>query len=91
MHSSHLVLSINTKNTFHQLLAESVYADTFQHAANTQNRRLKNTDFGAVRYWESNEFLVADRGVDLDTTLFLDKFSKNGKIISNINYKRIFV
>ena len=91
MRASHCGLLTHIKDIYPRLLAENVYAGISRLAVNIPSKRLKNMVFVMALFWELNEFHVAGPVAGSDTTLFLDNLLNNGKIIIDINYKRIFV
>lgn len=60
---------------------DAQHADLPQLAVNTRVKQSKNMDFVVGLGWDCNVYRGADRGVDADTTLFLDIINDCGKII----------
>ena len=60
---------------------DAQHADLPQLAANIRVKQSKNMGFVVELGWEYGAYRGADRGVDADTTLFLDIINDCGKII----------
>lgn len=67
-----VVLFVHIKYVFRPLLVVVQRADLRQLAVNIPNKQLKNMVYVVGCGWESKEYLGADPGADVATTLFLD-------------------